>query len=101
MTATASNTELPGMVQCYYHDQTGAGLTWQDRADAMAYPICCMYPAHPPADGPLPLLFVRSSSSLGPKFEDLHWTVTAVLTGLLQPLEVINTLATWSTITNN
>jgi hypothetical protein len=86
MAATAANAELPGTVLYYYHDQPGAGLTWQDRADAMAYLICRKYPAHPPADGSsnakvprgAPFSIVPGSKSASGSRWCFHWHLTVV-----------------------
>jgi hypothetical protein len=82
MAATASNTELPGRRYVITMTSLGPGRTDIVRpANAMADPICCKYPAHPPADGPsnakgsarhcfvLTILFERRSSYRGPGFE--------------------------------
>jgi hypothetical protein len=78
----------------------------------MVYPICCKYPANPPADGSstpnvmddtglvLTLQFARCSSSLDTWVEVLSRMSSAAIHALLQVLLRITALITFNTTTN-
>jgi hypothetical protein len=95
MAATASNTQLPGTA-LLYHGQPGAGLTRYDRTDAMAYPICCKYPHHPPADGPSN---VKGSARHCFGFNDTVWAALLLPWSRVRCLRLMDAASTGSITT--